>query len=98
MVRARYAVPANVTVLSWGAGKLADDSERLQISKPASVDDQGRVEWMRVDRMVYSNGSQPQDFAGGVDPWPVEANGQGKSLGRINPQTYGNDRGELEGG
>jgi len=26
-----------------------------------------------------------------VDPWPVEADGQGKSLSRIDPQTYGND-------
>jgi hypothetical protein len=91
VVRSRYAVPANVLVLSWGAGRLPDDTQKLRVSRPAAVEEQGQVEWMRVDRIVYSDGSRPQDFAGGVDPWPVEADGRGKSLGRIDPQAYGND-------
>ena len=61
------------------------------MSRPFEVDDEGKVEWIRVDRVFYSDGSQPQDFADGVDPWPVEADGRGKSLGRIDSQAYGND-------
>jgi len=41
--------------------------------------------------VVYSDGSHPQDFPGGVDPWPVEADGQGLSLSRTAPGQYGND-------
>jgi hypothetical protein len=44
-----------------------------------------------VDRVVYSDGSHPQDFAEGVDPWPVEADGQGSSLNRTARSDYGND-------
>ena len=44
-----------------------------------------------MDRVVYSDGSHPEDFPEGLDPWPVEADGQGESLSRIDPQAYGND-------
>ncbi|MEN6335646.1 MAG: lamin tail domain-containing protein [Phycisphaerales bacterium] len=92
-LRAEYAIPAGVRVLSWRTGKLADDTQRLQLSKPGGQDDNGTRSWIRVDRVVYSDGSRPQDFAGGVDPWPVQADGKGKSLGRVDRQAYGNDPG-----
>jgi hypothetical protein len=91
MVRSRYSVPANVKVLAWGPGNLANGGQKIQLSKPDDPDDKGSRTWIRVDRVVYSDGLHPQSFAEGVDTWPVEAGGQGKSLTRVNPQTYGND-------
>jgi hypothetical protein len=80
-----------VQVLAWTFGRLANGGEKLQLSRPGEVDDDGTREWIRVDRVAYSDGSHPEDFANGVDPWPVAADGQGKSLSRIDQETYGND-------
>jgi hypothetical protein len=88
---AAYTVPAGVTVLAWGAGRLANGTEKIQLSKPGDTDADGDRSWIRVDRVVYSDGAHPQDFAEGIDPWPIEADGQGSSLTRIDPDTYGND-------
>ena len=88
---ARYTVPAGVRVLAWGIGRLPNDTGKVQLSMPGEADAAGKHSWIRLDRVVYSNGSRPQEFAGGVDPWPIEAAGKGKSLGRIDPQAYGND-------
>jgi len=87
----RYTVPAGVQVLAWGAGRLTNGGEKVQLSRPFAAGDDGKIEWIRVDRISYSDGSHPLDFAAGVDPWPAEADGQGKSLSRIDPHTYGND-------
>ncbi len=86
----KYAVPAAVQILAWGAGSLSNGSEKIQLSKPGDEDDDER-HWLRVDRVVYSDGSHPDDFAAGVDPWPTEADGQGASLRRLDPAAYGND-------
>ncbi len=91
LFNAQYTVPAGVQVLTWGMGKLTDGSEKVQLSRPGEADDEGARSWLRVDRIAYSDGSHPEDFAAGVDPWPLEADGQGQSLSRIDPQAYGND-------
>ena len=91
LARARYSVPADVTIVAWGAGKLADDSQKLQLSRPGGEEDDGARLWIRVDRVVYSDGSHAQDFAGGVDPWPAQADGLGLCLSRVDPSAYGND-------
>jgi hypothetical protein len=42
----------------------------------------------------YSDGSHHEDFdylIPPLDPWPIEADGYGKSLTRIDPNLYGND-------
>jgi hypothetical protein len=93
LVRAKYGLPTRAKVFAWGAGRLSDGAGKTQLSRPFTVDDDGKVEWIRVDRVSYSDGSHPLDFATGVDPWPVEADGLGKSLARIDPQAYGNDPG-----
>ena len=87
----RFPADPAVTVLAWGAGNLANGGEKIQLSKPGAENDDGTRNWIRVDRVVYSDGTQPEDFAGGIDPWPIEADGQGRSLTRIDPTTYGND-------
>jgi hypothetical protein len=91
LARAKYGLPTGAKVLAWGVGRLTNGSEKIQLSRPFEVDDEGRIEWIRVDRVSYSDGSHPQDFADGADPWPAEADGQGRSLSRIDPHAYGND-------
>jgi len=86
-----YTVPSGVQILQWGDGRLANGSEKIQLSKPGDQDDDGTRNWVRVDRVVYSDGSHGGDFATGIDPWPASADGQGLSLIRIDPQAYGND-------
>jgi hypothetical protein len=86
-----YSVPGDVQVFSWGAGRLANGSEKIQLSKPGDVDGEGVRQWIRVDRVVYSDGSHDDEFSSGVDPWPVEADGGGSSLSRLEPSEYGND-------
>ncbi len=96
---ATYAAPPGVRVLQWGGGKLANGSETVQLSKPgdrvADSDDADEGDetpaWVPVDRIAYSDGSHPDEFATGIDPWPVEADGQGASLTRLDPTAYGND-------
>jgi hypothetical protein len=82
---AEFTVPAGVPVLAWGTGWLSDTSDKVQLSKPS---DNGN--WIRVDRVVYSDGTHP-DFGQTVDPWPVPADGSGSSLTRLDPAAYGND-------
>ncbi|UCG56704.1 MAG: lamin tail domain-containing protein [Phycisphaerales bacterium] len=91
LFEARFTLPQGVRVFEWGAGRLANGSEKIQLSKPGEADLQGGRYWIRVDRVVYSDGSHHDDFASGVDPWPTEPDGQGQSLVRINPMSYGND-------
>jgi len=86
-----YSVPVDVQVFAWGAGRLANGSEKIQLSKPGDVDGEGIRQWIRVDRVVYSDGSHHDDFSSGVDPWPVDADGGGGSLSRLEPADYGND-------
>jgi hypothetical protein len=85
-----YSVPAGVPVLEWGTGKLGNGSEKVQLSKPAAGADASGP-WLRVDRVVYSDGTHPGDFAAGLDPWPTDPDGQGAALRRIDPTAYGND-------
>ena len=90
---AKYTPPAGVNIFAWGPGNLANGSERIQLSKPGEPDADGAYDWIRVDRVVYSDGSHAQDFPGGTDPWPTNADGQGSSLSRTTPAVYGNDAG-----
>jgi len=72
-------------------GRLANDGERLELSMPGDIDEFGHRYYIRVDRVVYSDGSHPEGCPGGVDLWPEQADGGGKSLTRIVPELYGND-------
>ncbi len=87
----RYGVVSGMPILAWGSGKLANHGRAVQISMPGGVAGDGTVTWICVDRVAYSDGAHPEDFGGRVDPWPVEADGQGLSLHRVPPTSYGND-------
>ncbi len=88
---AAYTVPPGTQVFEWRAGELPDEGGQVQLSAPGQKDGEGDRHWIRVDGVAYSNGSQPQRFPAGVDPWPVQADGRGSSLSRIDPTAYGND-------
>ena len=77
--------------VQWTSGKLNDDGETIELSMPGDVDETGDQKYIRIDRVVYSDGSHPEDFNGISDPWPVWANGLGYSLTRVNYNNYGND-------
>jgi hypothetical protein len=86
----RYGTPG-VQVLGPYDGKLSNGGERVELSMPGDVDEYGRRYYIRIDRVNYSDGSHPEDCPGGVDLWPRDADGGGKSLTRINLNSYGND-------
>jgi hypothetical protein len=88
---ARYgAMPAEV-VLGPYEGQLKNGGEKLELSMPGDVDRLGWRYYIRVDRVNFSDGSHPEDQPGGVDSWPVAADGGGLSLSRKVPGAYGND-------
>ena len=89
---ARYgSMPLGVQVLEDYSGRLSNAGERLQIGMPGDIDGLGARQYIRIDRVTYSDGWHPEDVPGGVDLWPTEADGLGKSLSRKVPNEYGND-------
>ncbi len=83
--------PFGVTLLGPYDGGLNNGGEKLELSMPGDVDEYGTRYYIRADRVNYSDGSHHEDVPGGVDLWPVEADGGGKSLTRAVPADYGND-------
>jgi hypothetical protein len=84
-------MPSGVQVLDGYIGRLSNAGERLQIAMPGDVDEFGIRQYIRIDRVTYSDGLHPEDCPGGVDLWPIEADGFGKSLSRKVSSDYGND-------
>ncbi|MBN2269078.1 MAG: lamin tail domain-containing protein, partial [Sedimentisphaerales bacterium] len=84
--------PFGVSLLGPYSGSLSNGGEKLELSMPGDVDEYGTRYYIRIDRVNYSDGSHPGSVPGGVDLWPVEADGGGKSLTRKVPADYGNDQ------
>jgi hypothetical protein len=87
----RYTIGSSVEALEWGSRNLSDASGMIVLSRPGRLDEKGVRHWICVDHVAYSDGSHPQDFAAGIDPWPGEADGQGSSLTRVLLSKYSND-------
>ncbi len=88
----RYSgVPGGVQILGPYDGKLNNDGEKLDLSKPGDVDEFNNRYYILLERVNYSDGSHPQDCPGNVDLWPVEPDGFGASLSRLVAQDYAND-------
>jgi hypothetical protein len=87
----QYVIGASLQILEWGLGRLDDAGGTIVLSRPGRLDKEGVRDWICIDRVAYSDGSHPQSFAAGVDPWPVDADGRGSSLARISLSEYGND-------
>jgi hypothetical protein len=79
-------VSGTVQIFEWGAGKLDNAGELVQLSKPGEKIGAIRY-YMSVDWVDYSDGSHPL----GQDPWPADADGHGKSLTRNVISGYGSD-------
>ena len=87
----RYpGVPAEKIFGSYG-GKLSNAGESLELSMPGDFDNAGERQYIRVDRINYSDGSHPENNPGGVDLWPIGPDGLGLSLTRRVFSEYGND-------
>ena len=87
----RYpSVPAEIIFGPYD-GMLSNSGESLELSMPGDVDSQGGIYYIRIDRVVYSDGSHPENCPGGIDLWPVEADGNGMALTRKVPTDYGNN-------
>ena len=72
-------------------GNLGNASESLELSMPGDVDNDGLHQYIRIDRINYSDGSHPENNPGSVDLWPTEPDGDGMALTRKVPTDYGND-------
>jgi hypothetical protein len=86
--QARFAGVTADKLAGTFTGNLSNDSESLTLSKPGDLDSLNVQHFIRVDRVVYSDGRHP-DAAN--DPWPTAADGAGNSLQRIENAAYGND-------
>ena len=78
---ATYTAPPGTQVFQWTSGSLNNDGEKLEIAMPGDIDESLERQYIRVDRVNFND----------ADLWPIEADGLGKSLTRLNDTTYGND-------
>ena len=84
--RAKFNVPAGVPVLGPWTGRLANDSDSIELVRPDAVQlephpDAGFVPQILVDKVCYSAAA----------PWPGGAASGSNSLQRITLASYGND-------
>jgi hypothetical protein len=87
----RYPGISSSIIYGPYSSKLANEGEQLELSKPGDVDELGVRHYIRVEQINYSDGSHPGSNPVEPDLWPTAADGNGKSLGRINSALYGND-------
>jgi hypothetical protein len=87
----RYPAVPSGKIYGPYSGHLDNGGESLELSQPGDMDEFGEQHYIRVDRVNYSDGSHPDNCPGGVDLWPVEADGWGWSLSRKTASAYGND-------
>jgi hypothetical protein len=84
-------MPPGVQVLGPYSGKLSNGGDKVQISMPGDINLLGERQYIRIDRVNYSDGTGHEDVPGGVDLWPTTADGAGASLSRKVAEHYGND-------
>jgi hypothetical protein len=74
-------VPSGTQVIQWDSGALDNGGETLELSQPGDTNALGEIQYIRVDRVDYSD----------KDPWPTGPDGSGSALVRIDESSYGND-------
>ncbi|RYD35226.1 MAG: hypothetical protein EOP86_09030 [Verrucomicrobiaceae bacterium] len=75
------AVPIGTKVLEWTTGGLSNGGENLQLDRPGAVDALNIQQYVRQDRVNYSD----------LIPWPSTPDGSGPSLTKLSEKDYGND-------
>ncbi|MGA0844896.1 MAG: lamin tail domain-containing protein [Luteolibacter sp.] len=78
---AEFGAPIGTKIFQWSTGGLSNSGETIELGMPGDLDSQLVRQFIRVDRVVYSD----------TTPWPTSADGAGPALERINPYLYGND-------
>ena len=76
-----YGAPDGTQIIQWDSGALDNGGETLQLSMPGDTNEVGELQFIRIDRVDYSDD----------EPWPTGPDGDGTSLARINENAYGND-------
>jgi hypothetical protein len=87
----RYPHVQAEMILGPYAGNLGNAGERIELSMPGDVDNDGEGYYIRIDRVNYSDGSHPENCPNSVDLWPTGPDGSGESLIRKSLYDYGND-------
>ncbi|MBI5385083.1 MAG: lamin tail domain-containing protein [Verrucomicrobia bacterium] len=78
--RSRYNVSLDTVIVGPYSGKLANDTDEIELRRPDLPDTNG-VAYILVEHIRY------RDFT----PWPIEADGTGLSLHRLSVTGYAND-------
>ena len=80
--RAKYGLGNDVQIVGPYSGKLDNSGEGVELARPA-LDEQavGAPNYVLVDKVAYKDNL----------PWPVMADGMGRSLHRVSLSTFGND-------
>ena len=81
---AKYSVPTNVSILGPWSGKLGNSGETIEFQRPDNPNvtpTNTIVPYYLVEKVAYAD----------VLPWPVNADGAGASLQRIEATLFGND-------
>lgn len=73
-------IPAGTKIFAWGSGSLSNGGEKIDILMPGDTDN-GTKYYIRIDKVNYDD----------IAPWPIEPDGTGTALGRVNSALYGND-------
>ncbi len=80
--RAQYNLPMAAPIVGPYRGKLANDKDNVELKKPGRPDLDTLVpEYILVDKVDYLDQA----------PWPLAADGIGRSLQRLDATQYGND-------
>ena len=74
-------VPPNTRTFEWITGGLSNGGETLQLDRPGAVDGLNIIQYIREDRVNYSDSL----------PWPTSPDGTGPSLSKVSEKEYGND-------
>ncbi|HEX2972152.1 MAG TPA: lamin tail domain-containing protein, partial [Tepidisphaeraceae bacterium] len=81
LFRTKYNIPETIRIFGPYTGSLDNNGETVAIGYAGTPELDGYVPYYTADRVHYDNGS----------PWPVEADGTGRALGRRVSTSYGND-------
>jgi hypothetical protein len=87
----RYPAMSAEIIFGPYEDNLNNAGESLELSMPGDVNIEGVRQYIRIDRVNYSDGSHPENCPGNIDLWPTEADGNGMALTRKILADYAND-------